>query len=55
MAVYRDKQSDTRPPLFSADEWQRIVSMLALSPRQAQIVGLLIQGRKDKEIGAALR
>lgn len=28
--------------------------MAALSPRQAQIVGLLIQRRKDEEIGAAL-
>ncbi|MBX9787809.1 MAG: helix-turn-helix transcriptional regulator [Pirellulales bacterium] len=27
---------------------------LSLSPRQAQIVGMVIQGRKDKEIGAAL-
>jgi len=42
------------PPLFSNEEWREIVAALSLSPRQAQIVGLLIQGRKDKEIGAAL-
>lgn len=42
------------PPLFGNEEWREIVAALSLSPRQAQIVGLLIQGRKDKEIGAAL-
>jgi DNA-binding NarL/FixJ family response regulator len=42
------------PPLFADEEWREIVAALSLSPRQAQIVGLLIQGRKDKEIGAAL-
>lgn len=42
------------PPLFSNEEWREIIDALSLSPRQAQIVGLLIQGRKDKEIGAAL-
>lgn len=54
MANHRDKLSDARPPMFSADEWQRIVSYLALSPRQAQIVGLIMQSKKDKEIAAAL-
>ncbi len=42
------------PPLFSTEEWREIIDALSISPRQAQIVGLLIQGRKDKEIGAAL-
>jgi len=42
------------PPLFADEEWREIVAALSLSPRQAQIVGLLIQGRKDKEIGAVL-
>jgi DNA-binding NarL/FixJ family response regulator len=42
------------PPLFADEEWREIVAALSLSPRQAQIVGLVIQGRKDKEIGAAL-
>jgi DNA-binding NarL/FixJ family response regulator len=42
------------PPIFAVEEWREIVAALSLSPRQAQIVGLLIQGRKDKEIGAVL-
>ena len=42
------------PPIFADEEWREIVSALALSPRQAQILGLLIQGHKDKEICAAL-
>lgn len=40
--------------MFSAKEWDRIVSALALSPRQAQVVGLIMQSKKDKEIAATL-
>jgi DNA-binding NarL/FixJ family response regulator len=54
MAIHRDKLTDTRPPMFSADEWQRIVSYLALSPRQAEVAGLIMQSKKDKEIAVAL-
>jgi DNA-binding NarL/FixJ family response regulator len=54
MGSRRDKLSDARPPMFSAAEWQRIVSSLSLSPRQAQIVGLIMQSKKDKEIAASL-
>ena len=32
-----------------------IVRTLALSPRQAQVVGLAIQSKKDKEIARILR
>ncbi|HVU87578.1 MAG TPA: helix-turn-helix transcriptional regulator [Pirellulales bacterium] len=42
------------PPLFSQDEWDAIVHALRLSPRQAEIVGLVLQCRTDKEIAAAL-
>lgn len=42
------------PPLFAREEWREIVEALSLSPRQAQIIGLLIQGHKDKEISTAL-
>lgn len=42
------------PPLFAGEEWREIVDALSLSPRQAQIIGLLIQGHKDKEISTAL-
>jgi len=54
MGIHRDKPSDARPPMFSAEEWQRIVSLLVLSPRQAEIVGLIMQSKKDKEIAASL-
>lgn len=40
--------------MFSAEEWQRIVSSLSLSPRQAEIVGLIMQSKKDKEIATNL-
>jgi len=42
------------PPLFSPEEWRKITCALSLSPRQAQVVGLVMQSHKDKEIGAVL-
>ena len=42
------------PPLFTREEWSEIVQCLALSPRQAEVVGLVLQSNKDKEIAAAL-
>ena len=42
------------PPLFSPDEWQELVRHCELSPRQAEIVGLVMQGRQDSEIIAIL-
>ncbi|HEY4309381.1 MAG TPA: LuxR C-terminal-related transcriptional regulator [Pirellulales bacterium] len=42
------------PPLFGKDEWTTIMRRLALSPRQAEIMGLILQSRKDKEIAATL-
>ena len=44
----------TRPPLFSCQEWSEIVRCCELSPRQAQVAGLVIQSHKDKEIAAIL-
>lgn len=44
----------SRPPIFSAEEWRRIVYDLALSPRQAEVVGFILQSKKDKEIAAAM-
>lgn len=49
----RDDQS--RPPLFTTEEWRAIVRSLHLSTRQAQVVGLAIQSKKDKEIARILR
>ena len=48
----RDDQS--RPPLFSLEEWRAIVRTLALSPRQAQVVGLAMQSKRNKEIARIL-
>jgi DNA-binding NarL/FixJ family response regulator len=50
-AVYHDP---SLPPLFSREEWYEIVRRLSLSPRQAQVVGLVIQSHKDKEIASVL-
>jgi DNA-binding NarL/FixJ family response regulator len=44
----------TVPPVFEFDEWQNITKNFALSPRQAQILGLVIQSHKDHEIVALL-
>jgi DNA-binding CsgD family transcriptional regulator len=43
-----------RPALFCPEEWRELVALSGLSPRQAQVVGLLIQSRQDKEIITAL-
>ena len=37
------------PPEFAADEWQVITESLHV-PRQAQVLGLVIQSHKDQEI-----
>jgi DNA-binding NarL/FixJ family response regulator len=42
------------PPQFTGDEWSRIVTALRLSPQQANIVGLIMQGRRDKQIARDL-
>ena len=42
-------------PLFlTADEWRHIVHSLHLSPQQARIVSLILQGKQDKEMSAEL-
>lgn len=42
------------PAFLSADAWQHIVAELQLSPQQARIVALILQGKQDKEIAAEL-
>jgi len=49
----RDDQS--RPPLFTLEEWRTIVDTMSLSPKQAAIVGYVVQGKSDKEIGQQLK
>lgn len=42
------------PAFLSPDAWQHIVAELQLSPQQARIVSLILQGKQDKEIAAEL-
>jgi two-component system, NarL family, invasion response regulator UvrY len=42
------------PKLFSPDEWKRIVRKLDLSPREAEIAALVLQGMKDEAIATRL-
>jgi len=51
--THRDDAS--RPPLFTWEEWLAIVGRYGLSPRQAQVVGLAIQSKRNKEIGRILK
>lgn len=44
-----------RVSLITQSEWKCVIRMMNLSPRQAQIVQLLLQGHPDKEIASALR
>jgi DNA-binding CsgD family transcriptional regulator len=44
----------TRPPFLSPEEWRSIVATLLLSPRQAEVVGLVMRSKTDKEIAAIL-
>jgi DNA-binding NarL/FixJ family response regulator len=40
--------------LLSPGEWKEIVARLGLSPAQARIVRLILQGHQDKQIAARL-
>ena len=42
------------PSFLSPDAWHHIVASLQLSPQQARIVALILQGKQDKEIAAEL-
>ncbi|MFZ1005539.1 MAG: LuxR C-terminal-related transcriptional regulator [Candidatus Sulfotelmatobacter sp.] len=50
----RQPDDRCRPKLFSLEEWLAIMKHLKLSPRQAEVVGLTIQSKKAKQIGATL-
>lgn len=41
-------------PLLTADECRELVTVLDLSPMQARIAALILEGKKDKQIAAAL-
>ena len=42
------------PKLFSPEEWKKIVRKLSLSPREAEIAALVLQGLKDEAIAMKL-
>ena len=42
------------PPQFAPTQWARIVATLRLSPQQANIAALILQGRRDKQIAYEL-
>jgi DNA-binding NarL/FixJ family response regulator len=42
------------PPQFAPARWRRIVKVLRLSPQQANVVALIMHGRRDKQIAADL-
>jgi DNA-binding CsgD family transcriptional regulator len=52
--VSTGRDDATRPPLFSPEEWRSVVASVMLSPRQAEVVGLVMQSKTDKEIAAIL-
>lgn len=41
-------------PLLNAEEWQRIINVFKLSPQQARIVEMILQGKKHKQIALEL-
>lgn len=51
----RAKEELWRPPVFGPEEWRELIECCGLSPRQSQIVGLVMQSQQDKEIITALK
>ncbi len=47
-------ESGSKSELFSASEWLEIVNELRVSPRQAEVIWQLLQGRSDKQIARQL-
>ncbi len=43
-----------RPAVFSRVEWERITKARRLTPCQIKVVGLIVQGKSNKQIHAAL-
>jgi DNA-binding NarL/FixJ family response regulator len=39
---------------LDAETWERVIRSLALSPRQALLVRLLLQGKRDKDMAAEM-
>jgi DNA-binding NarL/FixJ family response regulator len=58
ISVVRTPRRRRREPRFGrllkTDEWRSVVRALHLSPGQARVVRLILQGRKDKQIAQRL-
>jgi DNA-binding NarL/FixJ family response regulator len=55
VSVKRRAKTGRRPLRLSAGDWQRAVAELGFSPQQAKVVGLLLEGKQDKQIAAAMK
>jgi DNA-binding NarL/FixJ family response regulator len=44
-----------RPAIFSREEWEKITQARRLTPCQIKVVGLIVQGKSNKQIHAALK
>jgi len=49
-----DQSNLHRLPILNDQTWPRVAKKLCLTPRQAEIVYLVLQAKKDKEVAAAL-
>ena len=58
MARQRTPADELSPPamrpVFTPAEWKAVADSLRLSPQQARIVGLILEGKGDKQIAASL-
>ena len=50
----RRHSASTVPRIFTDAEWRAAVAALKLSPRQAAIVALILDGKKDLQIACEL-
>ncbi|HZL36253.1 MAG TPA: helix-turn-helix transcriptional regulator [Tepidisphaeraceae bacterium] len=50
----KDISALTALPVFSPREWATVAAALQLSPQQTRIVGLILEGKRDKQIAVAL-
>ena len=55
MSVKKRPTLGRRSLRLRADDWHRVVTELDLSPQQARVVALLLEGKQDKQIAAAMK
>ena len=57
LTLRRPRPQAAQPPPtqpFCSDEWDHILKSLELSPQQARLVALMLQGNSDKQIAAEM-